>query len=243
MSSAAPIHQALTQLINNGPGGAPSQCQQHDRHPSERALYQAEEEQDHNVHRQNGQCKIKVTCKKGMDEGHDGMQFSSQTISLSNGSVPANGLLDLRPWFSRVPPPDKHKQDQPSSMSVQTSRQDKCMPVQTSQSGGWWEDTLTKDSGFVNCGHASNDSSVPSAPHKLTVAHAKELMQLQQVQSTINTPSQGNLDDDLYQSNSKQNHSNNYKDYKNEDHTDDDDIFLGRDGEDNAHCNGLHKHP
>ncbi|KAG2135269.1 hypothetical protein DEU56DRAFT_949198 [Suillus clintonianus] len=242
MSSAPPTRQALTQLINNGPDLAPSQRQRRDRRPSERALYQAEEEQDRNVRRQNVPRKIKATRKKSMDEVHDGAQFSSQTISLSNASVPAHGLLDLRPRFNRVPPPDKHKRDQSSSTLVQSSRPSSThTPDQSSQSGGWREDALTKDSGFINRGHVSNDNSVPSAPRKLTVARAKELMQLRQAQSAVTT--RGDSDDDLDQSDGEQNPSNNYEDYNNEDYMDCDDVFMDRDGEDNAHCNGLHKRP
>ncbi|KAG1733179.1 hypothetical protein EDD22DRAFT_368745 [Suillus occidentalis] len=145
MSSNGPTRQALTQMINNGPDVAASQRQRRDRRPSERALYQAEEDQDREVRRQNGQGKIKPTRKKCVDKGHDGTQFSSQNISLSKGSVPADALLDLRPRFSRVPPQDKHQTVQTSTTPpVQTSRRDKHTPVRTTQSGGWYDDVLTK---------------------------------------------------------------------------------------------------
>ncbi|KAG2047052.1 hypothetical protein BDR06DRAFT_977039 [Suillus hirtellus] len=198
MLSAAPTHQALTQLINNGPDVAPSQHQRHDCCPPERALYQAEEEQDRNVcqqNRQNGQHKIKVLHKKIVDE-----------VFISNYQPDKWQCLGQWPAGFEAPP------------------------------GGWWDDALTKDSEFLNCGHMSNDNSVPSTPCKLMMAQAKELMHLRQAQSAVTT--QGNSDNDLDKSNGKQNHGNNYEDCNNEDYMDYNDVFMDRDGEDNAHCNG-----
>ncbi|KAG1751473.1 uncharacterized protein EDB91DRAFT_1243734 [Suillus paluster] len=148
MSSTAPTHQALGNIVNNT-DSAPSQHQCCECRPSEKALYQVEEDQERCEARRrpSGQDKTKATHKNCVDRGtQDSTQFSTQAITLSKGSVAANGPLDLWPWFSKVPP------------QAALSR--------TSGSGGWQEDALTKESGFVNREHRSNGFSSSAELHR-----------------------------------------------------------------------------
>ncbi|KAG1738658.1 uncharacterized protein EDB91DRAFT_1249196 [Suillus paluster] len=133
MSSTAPTCQALGNIVNNT-DSAPSQRQHRECRPSEKALYQVEEDQEfHEAHHHpSGQDKTKATCKNCVNRGtQDSTQFSMQAITQSKGSVAANGPLDLWPRFSK-------------------------------------EDTLTKESSFVNGEHRSNSFSLPPAPQNLT---------------------------------------------------------------------------
>ncbi|KAG1858501.1 hypothetical protein F4604DRAFT_1931034 [Suillus subluteus] len=202
MSSTGPTCQALSNILNNT-DSALSQRQRHNHHPSGKALYQVEEDQEccEARHCPSGQEKIKATRKNRVDRGtHDGAQFATQAITLSRGSVPSNSPLDLRPWFSKVPPRDKYM---PHPKHITPSR--------TSVSGGWQEDPLTKESGFVNCEQRSNGLSLPPAPWKLTVAHANELIQLRWVQSN------GSLGDDIDLTDGEQNDDGGQFDNDNED--------------------------
>ncbi|KAG1850656.1 hypothetical protein F4604DRAFT_1687054 [Suillus subluteus] len=180
MTSTGPTRQALSNILNNT-DSAPSQHQHRNRRPSEKALYQVEEDQEHHEAccRPSGQEKIKATRKNRVDRGtHDSTQFSTQAIALSRGSVPSNSPLDLRPRFSKVHTPALSR---------------------TSVSGGWQEDPLTKESGFGDREQRSNGLSLPPAPRKLTVAHANELIQLRRVQSN------GSIGDDIDLTDGKQN--------------------------------------
>ncbi|KAG2739141.1 hypothetical protein P692DRAFT_20882014 [Suillus brevipes Sb2] len=73
--------------------------------------------------------------------------------------------------------------------------------------GGWREDVLTKESGFINASHArtsnsnmsaqiaQSGSAPPMAQQKLTAARAHELIKLQQVQTAH--PTFEDQDDDM----------------------------------------------
>ncbi|KAG1835322.1 hypothetical protein DFJ58DRAFT_735604 [Suillus subalutaceus] len=161
MSSTGPTRQALSNILNNT-DSAPSQRQRRNRRPSEKALYQVEEDQEHceACRTQVVKKKLRPPVKIVVDRGtHDGTQFSTQAIALSRGSVPSNSPLDLRPWFSKVHTPALSR---------------------TSVSGGWQEDPLTKESGFGDREQRSNGLSLQPVPRKLTVARANELIQLRQ---------------------------------------------------------------
>lgn len=67
-------------------------------------------------------------------------------------------------------------------------------------------------------------------------AHAKELVQLRQLESAHTT--QGDLDDDSDKSNDRHEDYNEYQ-YNSIDHdTGDSDVFVDGDGEDSANCDG-----
>ncbi|KAG1755303.1 hypothetical protein EDD22DRAFT_957396 [Suillus occidentalis] len=187
MSSTGPTRQALTRLINKV-DTAPSQCDRRERRPSEKALYQVKEAQDREDRRQGNQAKSKVTRKRVSP--HDGTQFSAHNVSLSKPlpTVP----LDLRPRLSKVPPQEKQtpRQQRPPQLPTPASRQ-------TLDRGGWREDVLTKESGFINANHArtsnsnisalaltsQSESTTPMTQRKLTAARANELIQLRKVQT------------------------------------------------------------
>ncbi|KAG1858326.1 hypothetical protein C8R48DRAFT_775272 [Suillus tomentosus] len=149
------------------PTGLARQCCE--RRPSERALYQVEEQQERDGRRQGLLQKTKTSRKNREPHSSDGSQFTAEDVPLASATV---NPLSLKPRFTKVPP----------------------QPTPTSQrpSGGWSEDTLTQDSGFIN-GHISKSQAVgslrnehrqghvntmPMGARKLTAAQAKELMML-----------------------------------------------------------------
>ncbi|KAG1841650.1 hypothetical protein DFJ58DRAFT_856318 [Suillus subalutaceus] len=78
----------------------------------------------------------------------------TEAIALSRGSVPSNSPLDLRPQFSKVPPCEKYTPWPKHITQVHTPA-----PSRISVSGGWQEDPLTKESGFVDREQRSNGLS------------------------------------------------------------------------------------
>ncbi|KAG1763525.1 hypothetical protein EDD22DRAFT_1022498 [Suillus occidentalis] len=191
MSSTAPTRQALSNILNHT-DCAPSQRQQRERRPSEKVRYQVEEDQERREARQRprGQDKTKATRKNHGDKGtHDGTQFSSQAITLSTkGSVPSNGPLDLRPRFSTVAPREKHRDTPRPKRITQVHTPAPSRTSVSGGSGGWFDDPLTKETGFINC-------DPPPAPRRLTKARANELIQLRRVQSTEDLNDGGQYDD------------------------------------------------
>ncbi|KAG1838544.1 hypothetical protein DFJ58DRAFT_125179, partial [Suillus subalutaceus] len=95
MSSTGPTHQALSNILNNT-DSAPSQRQCRDHRPSEKALYQVEEDQERREARRrpSGQEKIKATRKNRVDRGtHDSTQFSTQAIHI------LQSFSNVEPWL------------------------------------------------------------------------------------------------------------------------------------------------
>ncbi|KAG2028787.1 hypothetical protein BDR03DRAFT_988191, partial [Suillus americanus] len=244
MSSTAPTRQALSNLINHTDSG-PSQRQRRERRPSEKALYQVEEDQERREARRrpSGQEKIKPTRKHRGDRAtQDSTQFSSQAIALSKGNVSANGPLDLRPRFSTVPPREKHTPRPKPFTQVHTPA-----PSRTSVSGGsgggWCDDPLTKETGFFN--REPPNREPPPAPRKLTTARANELIQLRRAQSNGDLNNGVQYDGteqngDNYEDHDNDEDNNNYEDHDDyEDHNnnedpnthdgDDSDVFAGGD--------------
>ncbi|KAG1789922.1 uncharacterized protein HD556DRAFT_1446498 [Suillus plorans] len=201
MSSKGPTREALNRIINQGHAGL-SQRERRERRPSERALYQAEEEQVREVRRQP---KSNSSRKKSDLARDDGTQFTTEDINLF--SAPAvDGSLKAR--FSKIPPREKRSENfghRTVHLKGLGSKYRGLLEDHNRQrpSHGWQEDGLSKESGFINKTTTNARRSQLQAPvkrdqwqvpvnspksplHRLTAGRVQELVELRHARSSLN---------------------------------------------------------